>query len=174
MKYINLLLLFATTFTFANNPEPKEIQWISFEKAVKLSELNPKPLIVDIYTDWCHWCKVMDKKTYTNQEIIRYINSNFYAVKFNAEQKAPVTFRGQTFKYVPNGKRGVHEFAASILQGKLSYPSTVFLNKNKELVQAVPGYLKTPMMEKLINFMHQEAYITKDWPTFEKEFKSKL
>lgn len=174
MKYIKILIVLLSTLTFANNPEPKEIQWISFEKAVELNAKNPKPMIIDIYTDWCHWCKVMDKDTYSNPLIASYINQNFYAVKFNAEQKEPVTFRGKTFTYRAQGRRGVHEFAASILQGKLSYPSTVFLNNKQEIVQAIPGYLKTPMMEKLVNFMHQEIYLTKDWPTFEKGFKSKL
>ncbi len=174
MKQFIFTLLLIPTLLFANNPEPKEVQWMSIEKALELSKTNPKPIILDIYTDWCHWCKVMDKKTYTDHTIVNYINQNFYAVKLDAEQKEPITFKGEKFEYVASGRRGYHQFAASILQGKLSFPSTVFLNKKQELVQAVPGYIKTPMMEKLINYMGQEIYIKKDWVTFEKEFKSKL
>lgn len=174
MKKFIFTLLLIPTILFASNPEPKEVKWISFEKAVELNKSNPKPIIIDVYTDWCHWCKVMDNKTYSDATIIEYINQNFYAVKFNAEQKEPINFNGKTFKFVAYGRRGSHELAASLLQGKLSFPSTVFLSKKKELVQAIPGYLKTPMMEKLVNFMGEEAYLTKTWPEFEKDFKSKL
>lgn len=174
MKRYILLLLLIPSVLFSYNPQPNEINWISFEEAIALNKKTPKPIIVDVYTDWCHWCKVMDKKTYTDNTIVEYINTNFYAVKFNAEQKEPITFNGTTFNFIPSGRRGHHEFADAILKGKLSYPSTVFFNKEQQWVYMAPGYLKTPLMEKLINFMHKEIYIKKDWETFEKEFKSKL
>ncbi|NIJ46118.1 uncharacterized protein YyaL (SSP411 family) [Wenyingzhuangia heitensis] len=174
MKHIFFYLFIIPAFLFAANPEPKEINWITFEQAIALNKTNPKPIIVDVYTDWCHWCKVMDKETYTNTTITDYINQNYYAVKFDAEQKEPITFNGQTFKYITSGRRGHHEFAEVILKGQLSYPSTVFFNKEEKVVYVAPGYLKKPVMEKLINFMHQEVYLTKDWDTFEQGFKSKL
>ncbi len=174
MKRYFLFLFLIPLTLLANNPEPKEIHWISFEEAVALNNKTPKPILVDVYTDWCHWCKVMDKKTYTNPTVVNYINTNFYAVKFDAEQKEPLTFNDTTFNYVASGRRGYHEFAGAILKGKLSFPSTVFFNKEKQLIYAAPGYLKTPMMEKLTYFMKNEVYLTKDWESFEKEFKSKL
>ncbi|NJB83804.1 thioredoxin family protein [Wenyingzhuangia aestuarii] len=174
MKHILFTLFVLPTILWASNPEPKEIKWLSFEEAIALNKKNPKPIIVDVYTVWCHWCKVMDKETYTDSTITEYINQNYYAVKFDAEQKEPLTFNGQTFKYIPNGRRGHHEFASAILKGQLSYPSTVFFNKEAKVVYVAPGYLKKPMMEKLVNFMHQEVYLNKDWETFEKDFKSKL
>jgi len=174
MKNILVALLSLPLFLFAANPEPNEIHWISFEEAITLNKTNPKPIIVDVYTDWCHWCKVMDKKTYSNKTIVAYINANYYAVKFDAEQKEPVTFNGHTFNYLSQGRRGSHEFAHAILNGKLSYPSTVFFNKNLEITYVAPGYLEKSRMEKLINYMHQEIFLEKDWDTFEKEFKSQL
>ncbi|MGY5352873.1 thioredoxin family protein [Wenyingzhuangia sp. IMCC45533] len=174
MKKLALLLAFIPVLLFSSNPKPKEVNWVSFEEAIALNKKNPKPIIVDVFTDWCHWCKVMDKKTYTNTTIIEYINKNFYAVKFDAEQKTPVNFNGHTFNFVQSGRRGYHEFAQAMLNGKLSYPSTVFFDSKQQLVYVAPGYLKTPIMEKLINFMYQEKYINSDWETFEKEFKSQL
>lgn len=174
MKHFLQLLFILPLFLFATNPEPKEINWVSFEEAITLNNTNPKPIIVDVYTDWCHWCKVMDKKTYSDKTIIDYINTNFYAVKFDAEQKEPVHFKGQVFEYRSGGRRGTHEFAHALLDGKLSFPSTVFFNKEQEINYVAPGYLEKSMMEKLINFMHQEIYLKKDWETFEKDFKSQL
>ena len=174
MKNILYTLLLLPFLLMANPPEPKEINWISFEEAIAMNLKNPKPMLVDIYTDWCGWCKVMDKKTYTNPVIVSYINTHFYAVKFDAESKDPIEFQGKTFNYVPRGRKGVHELAMAMLKGKLSYPSTVFFDKEQEIIDAVPGYIKVPMMEKLIQYTHQEKYLTEDWQTFEKNFKSKL
>lgn len=171
-----LIATLFSTFTFANDPEPKkEINWISFEKAEELAKTNPKPLLVDLYTDWCHWCKVMDKETYTKAEIIDYINKNYYAVKFNAEQKEAINFKGQTFEYVDRyQRRGTHQLASAILQGKGGYPSTAFFDKDFNLIQVVPGYQKAPQMEKLLNYMGPAKYTDTKWEDFEKTFVSKL
>ncbi|MGY5354415.1 thioredoxin family protein [Wenyingzhuangia sp. IMCC45467] len=173
MKSFLLSLILIPSLLFAN-PEPKTIKWISFEKAIELSKTTPKPILIDVYTDWCTWCHKMDASTYNQEVIVDYINEHFYAVKLNAEQKEDITYKDHTFKFVPSGRRGTHEFAASLLNGKMSYPSTVFLNKNQELIQAIPGYLQTPIMEKLINYMGEEIYLNKEWEVFDKEFKSKI
>lgn len=173
MKTFLLSLLLIPSLLFAN-PEPQKINWISFEKAIELNKTNPKPILIDIYTDWCTWCHKMDASTYKEDAIVDYINDHFYAVKLNAEQKEDIVYNDRTFKFVANGRRGTHELAASLLNGKMSYPSTVFLNKNQQLVQAIPGYLQAPIMEKLINYMGQEVYLNKEWDVFDKEFKSKI
>jgi len=152
----------------------QEIKWISFEEAVKQHKENPKPILVDVYTDWCGFCKKMDKYTYSNSVIINYINSNFYAVKLDGEGKKDITFNDYTFKFKNEGRRGYHEFAAALLDGKLSYPTTVFLNEKLELLDRVPGYLDTNTMEKVINFFGSKKFETESWADFEKNFQSRL
>lgn len=174
MKFFKVFFFLITVSLFANNDNLKQINWISFEKAIELNKSNPKPIIIDIYTDWCHWCKVMDKKTYDKEAIVNLINDHFYAVKLDAEQKEDITFNDHIYKYIPSGSRGVHELAASLLNGKLSYPSTVFLDKELKLIQAIPGYIKAPAMEKFSHYLGKEIYLEKEWTVFEKEFKSNL
>lgn len=117
-----------------------EIQWISWDEAVASNEQKPKMLFIDVYTDWCGWCKVMDRQTFTDPQVIEHINKNYYAVKFNAEKEDPVNFRGQEFKVVEGGRRGIHTLAYALLEGQLSYPSYVYLNSDFQRLNVSKGF----------------------------------
>ncbi len=127
MKKANLLLLFSLIITLpfyshANNNNT-EINWMSFEEAFELAEENPKKIFVDVYTDWCGFCKRMDNETFSDPIIAEIINEHYYPVKFNAEHVEPIYYRGT--KYInenPGQRRAAHNFAIAILQGQMSYP----------------------------------------------------
>ena len=120
-----------------------KIKWHSFEEAMTLQEKTNKKMFIDFYTSWCGWCKVMDQKTFTNQDVIDLINDNFIAVKFDAEQKKSIDFKGKNYKFVNAGRRGIHELAYYLMQGQASYPSFVVLNENMDYENMIKGY-KTP------------------------------
>ncbi len=168
-----LLLLFlsiSTIFFYAFQPVSMDskdsIEWHTWEKAIELNKENPKKIFVDVYTDWCHWCKVMDKNTFTDSNVIEYMNENFYAVKFNAEQEEEVNFNNHTFKFIAQGRRGVHELAYSLLDGRLSYPSVVYLNEKLERITVSPGYKKPEQIMKELKFVGEEHYTNKSWEEY--------
>jgi thioredoxin-related protein len=105
---------------------------------------------------------------------VKYINENYYAVKFDAEQKEDITILDNTFKFVGEGKKGYHELAVALLQGKLSYPTTVFLDEQFGMIQPVPGYLDASGIEPILAYFASDAFKDTEWPTFEKDYKSKL
>ena len=152
----------------------KKIEWITFEEAIDLNKENPKQLLIDIYTDWCGYCKKMDRNTYENKVIIKLINENFYAVKLNAEQKEALYYKGKEYVFINNGRRGYNEFAANLLQGKMSYPSTVFMDKSENILQKIPGYLTPEIMEPILVYLSKEKHLEQPWEDFQKEFISKL
>ncbi|NJN50259.1 MAG: thioredoxin, partial [Polaribacter sp.] len=76
----------------------------------------------------------MDKETYANPVIINYINKNFYAVKLDGEGKEDITYKGYTFKHQKQGNMQFHELAAAFMEGKLSYPTTIFMTSKEELL----------------------------------------
>jgi len=155
-------------------PDVAQVKWLTFEEAIALHEKQPKKLLIDLYTNWCGWCKVMDRETYSQAVIANYINENFYPVKFNAEQKEPVEFRGNTFEFVAQGRRGVHELAASLTRNKLSYPTTVFMDEELRIIQPIAGYLKPKQMEPILEYIGEGHYKTTKWEDFKKNHKSSL
>jgi len=149
-KGLFCLLLFLALNSYA---QKAKINWLSFEEAIALNKKNPKKILVDVYTNWCYYCKVMDKKTYSNSKVIAYINTHFYPVKLNAEQKDDITFNGKKYKYIAKGRRGYHELAAAILEGKLSYPTTVFFDTKEQVITRLPGYLTVKNYEPILVFL---------------------
>lgn len=146
-----------------------QIKWYTWEEVAALNEENPKKIVVDLYTDWCGWCKVMDKKTFSKEEVAAYINENFYPVKFNAEQKEDVLFNDHTFKFIAQGRRGVHELAYTLLDGRLGYPSIVYLNERYERITISPGFKDAENMMKELKFIAEEIYSEKSWEDYLKD-----
>jgi len=178
MKKIQILLLsllFASVSgLFAQNNQNVTVKWYTIEEAEKLSKEDGKKVMIDVYTDWCGWCKKMDKETFNHPVIAEYLNENYYPVKLDGESKEDITFMGTTYKYVAQGARGYHELAAALLNGQLSYPSISYLNEELQLLGTIPGY-KTPKdMEPLLVYISEDKYITQSLEEFQKTFESKL
>ena len=159
------LLLF---LLFGLNIKAQEINWLTWEEAVQrsLTDANPKKMFVDVYTDWCGWCKKMDKDTFQNPQVSAYMQENFYMVKLDAEGKDPIEYQGKTFKFVPSGRRGYHELAAALLQGKMSYPTVVFLDENLNMLSPVPGYQRIKPFMQIAQYFGDNVYKEKDWQTY--------
>jgi len=118
------------------------VQWLTFEQAVEKSKTEKRKIFVDVYTDWCGWCKVMDKNTFSDPAVAKVLNEKFYPVKFDAEQTEDVVFNNTTFKFIPSGNKGTHQLAAALLKNQLSYPTVSFLEEDYTDVHPIPGYRK--------------------------------
>lgn len=174
MKKFALLLITGlgmvvlTAFLHHSAP-PKEptLKWYTWEEAAALNKTAPKKIFVDVYTDWCGWCKRMDRSTFSDPKVMEYMAANFYAVKLNAEQKADIQFNGETFKFVDNGGgRGVHTLAYALLDGKMGYPSMVYLNEKYERIMISPGYKEVDDMLKELKFAAEEKYKDTSWEDY--------
>ncbi len=143
-----------------------KIQWYSIEQAEKLNEKNPKKIFIDVYTDWCGWCKRMDATTYQDPKIIQLLNNDFYSVRLNAEQKNDIEFKNKSYKYIANGSSGYNELAAVLLNGQLSFPTTVYLDENLNEIQPIPGYLTADKLEPILQFLGKDFYKKQTWEQF--------
>ena len=175
MRKINIIILavisFIANYNLNAQTTTNKINWMSFEEAVKLNETSPKKIFIDVYTDWCGWGTKMDQTTFLDKDVVDYMNENFYAVKFNAEQTEPIEFMGNTFvnKGSNGPRKGTHELAQALLQGKMSYPSYVFMNENNQLLTIVPGYAEAKDFLPILKFIGSNAYLTTSWEEFSKQ-----
>ncbi|MCC6461815.1 MAG: DUF255 domain-containing protein [Saprospiraceae bacterium] len=149
-----------------------KVQWMTLEEALEKSKTEKRKIFIDVYTDWCGWCKRMDESTFVDPEVSQYLNDNYYPVKFNAEQQQDIEFNNKTYHFKKNGARGYHELAAEWLNNRLSFPTVVFLDESFTLIQAIPTYLEAPKLETIINYFGTDSHKTTPWETYERKYNS--
>lgn len=128
----------------------------TFEDIDNLQQIQKRKIIVFIHTDWCQFCQRMKQTTFKSQEIIDKLNSDFYFIDLNAEEKRVITFNNQTFKFKPSGNNvGVHELALQLgtINKQIVYPVLCVLNEKNEILLQYNSYLSPKdfklLLEKL-------------------------
>lgn len=153
--------------------ERGKVNWMTLEQALEKSKTEKRKIFLDLYTDWCGWCKHMDSTTFVDATVAKYLNEHYYPVKFNAEQEQDIVFKDKTYKFKKNGSRGYHELAALWLNNRLSFPTVVFLDESQQLIQPVPGYQDATKMEAIINYFGSDSHKKTPWESYEKNFSNK-
>lgn len=173
MKFSRYFLFFLSLIVAGScNAQPSKelnskINWMSFEQAVALNDKNPKKIFIDIYTDWCGWCKRMDATTFIDSGVVAYMNANFYAVKLNAETKDTIRFRDKIFVFKPEFKS--NELALSLLQGKMSYPSFVVMDEQYSLLSPLAGYQTPAQLQPVLLYFGENTYKNQSWEEYSKQ-----
>ncbi|HEX2869251.1 MAG TPA: thioredoxin fold domain-containing protein [Ignavibacteriales bacterium] len=140
------------------HPAPEEVKWTNFDKGLEASKSQNKKMVIDVYTDWCGWCKKMDAATYKNSEVAKYMHDNFIAVKLNAESPAKVGFMGQNYTE--------QQLAQGF--GVTGYPSTIFFDEKQQPITVVPGYLDGKQFLNILKFINEGAYKTQKFEDYMK------
>lgn len=181
MKKLLFAIPFAialVAFSFNHLPKPAaetaEIKWMTWKEVQEAEKKEPRKIFVDVYTGWCGWCKRMDATTFTHPEIVKYVSKNFYAVKFDAETDEVINFKGKEYKYVAQGSRGYNELAAELVNGQMSYPTSIYLDETLEEIFPVPGYQDPKTFETVLNFVNTNSYKTMKWEQYQGSFKGKV
>lgn len=162
-----LILSAAMCFAGDARAQKAKIDWINISAAD--SGNAGKPVLIDLYTDWCGWCKVMDRKTYTNKALAAYVSEKFYAVKVDAESRSAIKWKGKTFLFSSTYK--ANEFAVFLTNGRLAFPTTVIIPADGSEPQAVAGYMKPNEMELFLKYFGDQAYKTMSFDAFQKQLK---
>ena len=163
--------LIATTATSQN-----AINWMTIEEAMAAQQDEPRPILMDVYTQWCGPCKMMMNYTFTNTDVIRYVNEHYYAVKFDAEGPDPVNFLGETYTnagYNPNsrGRNSPHSFSQAL--GVRAYPTLIFMSEKGQIMAPITGYKTAQQLEIFLVFFSEHwtpATGQPEWDAFSSSF----
>jgi thioredoxin-related protein len=145
----------------------EKVKWYSIEEAIALSAKEPRIMVVDVYTDWCGWCKRMDATTFADKEIIALMNEKFYPVKLDAEGQEDIVIGGKIYKFVDNGRRGYHEVAAIVTNGRLVYPTISYLSGEGKVLQVAPGYKDVAGLKNYLDYYAGEHYKTQSFEEYQ-------
>jgi len=181
MKNIFIIIAFIS-YPFFLNAQDTEINWMTMDEAITAQAKTPKKIMMDAYTNWCGPCKMLDKKTFHNSDVVKYINENYYAVKFNAEGNESINYKDQSFSNPGydasrgNSRNSQHQLAQALEIN--AYPTIVFFDENANILIPLPGY-KTPQQLELYlklfyNDGHQNISTQEEWGAYQKNFKSEF
>jgi thioredoxin-related protein len=148
-----------------------EIHWITdFNELQAKMQQEPKKVYVDMYTDWCAWCKKMDASTFTNPSVINYMNTNYYCVKFNAERQDKIIFQGKEYHFDPQLK--ANTLAAEwVKDGSMMYPTAVIMLENFQNPVPLKGYLDVNQLETVVTYYGDNMYKHQNGADYQKTYK---
>jgi thioredoxin-related protein len=137
---------------------------LSFDDAMKKAKKENKRVIVDVYTDWCGWCKKMDKNVYGDADIKKIVEDNFIFVKLDAEGSGKNSYKGKSYT---DSDLAVY-FQVS------GYPTTVFLEPDGKIIEYkydkysmnnLPGYYGADDFKKVLEYIRDGKYKDTDLST---------
>jgi len=174
------ILFFALCLTFATvgrSEQPRllipPVQWFSFEDALLLNAqrmaygLPPRKIFVDVYTHWCGWCRRFNDQTLSHPVVADILNTEWIPVKLNAERTDTVIINNQVFvNENPGVQRSSHQLAQVLLQGRMGYPTQVFIDERGSTIQISPGFKSPAHLEALLRFFGSDAYKTTEFEEF--------
>jgi thioredoxin-related protein len=174
---ITAVFLLLTSIPLTTSAQAAKVNWMSLEEAVAAQQDEPRKIIMDVYTQWCGPCKMMMSRTFTNQQVIDYINGNYYAVKFDAESANPVKFKGKTFsnpgwKQNVRGRNSTHELSRAL--GVNAYPTLVYMDENADIIAPISGYKTPPQLEMYLKFFvdqYNGDIAQEEWEAYRDNFQ---
>lgn len=162
LKYIIILILIILLGVYAFYQfDEKSIKWNNFQDGLKLAKLENKKVLINVYTDWCKWCKKMESEVFPNAEVLKYVDEKFVSIKFNGESSNEITYKGKSYSH--------SEFVAAF--GIDGFPATIFLTSEGEPITVLPGYHNADEYLKILKFIGDDIY---QKMSFDKYLKSNI
>lgn len=164
---ISVILAIVIGSYFAINANGSEInsgndeKGKSFEEILKLAQKDKKKVVVNVYADWCSWCKKMERETFPNQDVQKELKRNFYFYRMNGESNDIVEYDGRKWTKAQLTKAF----------GIRGFPATIFLNYNSQPITVLPGYVDAQTFTNILKYIGDDLYTKMTFDDFMKKNK---
>lgn len=157
--FVRCTLLAAAVASSASAGEKQELKWRPFEAGFTEAKKTNKKIMIDVYTDWCLWCKRLDRDVYGNDQVAAYLNRQYITIKLNAESNAEIQFNETSYT------------EASLAQafGVTGYPAIIFFDSNGEPLDKLGGYVPADQFLPVIKYFGDDIYKTMSWNEFRQQ-----
>ena len=149
------VLLFALLALSSSAVAARATEWKAWDAGLSSAASSRRPVLVDVYTNWCRWCRQMDRDVYGREDVQKYLDAHFVTVKLDAESGESVTYRGRAM----TARALASSFSVS------GYPTTIFLAANGDHLVNVPGYVEPGRFLLLLRYIgdgHMDRGVTWD------------
>mgnify|MGYP000232479438 CR=1 FL=1 len=154
MKY-GIILLITTLLSSSVYAQKPTIEWKTWAELEHALIEQPKPVLVYFHAEWCAYCKKITRDVFTKEEVIKKINTDYYAVNMDIETTQPIILDGVTFvnKQAKTKRNGVHELAlllASTNNKTVTLPATLLFDNTLALKQHIFSYYTSKKLLKIL------------------------
>jgi thioredoxin-related protein len=163
---VSIIFAMIIGFYFATNANGSENllddnKQKSFEEILKDAQKNKKKVVVNVYADWCSWCKKMERETFPNDEVQKELKRNFYFYRMNGESSDIVEFDGRKWTKAQLTKAF----------GIRGFPATIFLNYNSQPITVLPGYVDAKTFASILRYIGDDIYLKMNFDEYMKKQK---
>ena len=163
LRYYLLVILALSTRVVAGEPQKSaaskaELKWQPFEQGFAEAQKSDKKVILDVYTDWCGWCKKLDKDVYSDRRVVNYLNQHYVVVKLNAEDTSKISYKDKTSSKA--------QLAGAF--GVRGYPTIIFFGSNGDPINSLPGYVDADKFLTIVKYIGEDYYKNITWENFQK------
>lgn len=160
MKKISIALLSLAALFIAQQlvaqMNDESVEWKTLPQALEEAPKTSKKILLDVYTDWCGWCKRMDRDTYSDKDVAAYLKEHFVASKMNPEKEGTIKYDDKEFTQGQFGQA----------MGITGYPATAVFNEKGELLTVIPGYIKSVEFLRILKYFGEDHYLKTEWKEY--------
>jgi thioredoxin-related protein len=168
MLPVLLLLLFGSALSAQRSADA--IQWFSWNEGLAKAGKEGKKVLIYVYAHACGWCRKMETETFHQAAVAQLVRTSFIPVKLNVADQADHDFNGKTYKFVQAGANSYHALVAEVLNGRMTFPSIVFLDETQQPLQAIAGFKTAEEFLPIGLFYGNGFYKTMPWSSFQKKY----